>query len=863
MKITYVKLVNVSSIYTGSKCQTREVEVDFSNSFNKIILLEGPNGCGKTSLLSCLHPFAYNGTLDDRSSEPLIIPHENGYKEIHIQSGVDEYIIKHYYTASGDTHTVKSYMMKNDVELNPNGNVTSFKELVSVELDLEMDFLKLVRLGSNVTNFLELKPTERKTFMGNQLDDTEVYLKFHKKIANDMKLMKMIISRDTDKLSKLNITDINEEEKYLSKLSSSVRKRIEDELNGYRSSLSILKYEMDKSKPIADIQGERRKLKETLSEAEKNASSKRFKGIPDSDQGLGEKLISNKADLDASLSKRAMLISDIDDCESELSDLSIKKRRIDNDEERVSLRNIIGELRRDVDEGDKTYANFKPAYTSSDIEDLLSLLDKLQMTLSTTYEIGEKPIKKVVKLFLDDRDIPAYINNRLDAVYNNKISSSGNDIMTHIKARIKKSQFDGFTCDRECPYKSAYDELVSMTSIARDSSVDSEEFYSYMSLAYSNILAVRTKISENSELFSKMPAVIQSMFETKKFYGHIMKQEYIYDIEVINNELSAVTEYELYLSRKERLEKAISDLERLNRTSGSEFVEDRIKEVLERIASNRDIVKKLNDHIKDVEEVISNLENQSSLTAQYQELMKTIEDATSELDKLSKMLEDQSGREHEYNKTLSLFRDKERELSEVNKQIEGISRRIDEYHRIMAELKQVKEDYDDWEMLRYSLSSKEGIPLIHIDLYLKKTRKIVNDLLDIIYDGSLRILKFDVTADTFKIPYEKEGFRVKDAHLASQGESSFISIALSFALSMQSISKYNIMLLDEIDSTLDQTNREKFIRILEKLMDMIDSEQIFLISHNNMFDMYPVDVINMGSVRGEKSTIKVSLPKST
>ena len=79
---------------------------------------------------------------------------------------------------------------------------------------------------------------------------------------------------------------------------------------------------------------------------------------------------------------------------------------------------------------------------------------------------------------------------------------------------------------------------------------------------------------------------------------------------------------------------------------------------------------------------------------------------------------------------------------------------------------------------------------------------------------------------------------------ASQGERSFISLALSFALIYQSISKYNVVLLDEIDSTLDTRNREKFIQILEKQLEMINGDQIFLISHNNMFSMYPVDVID-------------------
>jgi DNA repair exonuclease SbcCD ATPase subunit len=67
-----------------------------------------------------------------------------------------------------------------------------------------------------------------------------------------------------------------------------------------------------------------------------------------------------------------------------------------------------------------------------------------------------------------------------------------------------------------------------------------------------------------------------------------------------------------------------------------------------------------------------------------------------------------------------------------------------------------------------------------------------------------------------KIPYYKNNQLVKDIAMASQGERSIASLALSFALSCQNLSKYNIMLLDELDSTLDTNNRKLFIKILEK-----------------------------------------------
>ena len=61
-------------------------------------------------------------------------------------------------------------------------------------------------------------------------------------------------------------------------------------------------------------------------------------------------------------------------------------------------------------------------------------------------------------------------------------------------------------------------------------------------------------------------------------------------------------------------------------------------------------------------------------------------------------------------------------------------------------------------------------------------------------------------------------------------------------MSIAPSNKYTIVLLDEIDTTLDATSRGKFLDLLEHFMGIIKSEQIFIISHNNMFDAYPVTV---------------------
>ena len=51
-----------------------------------------------------------------------------------------------------------------------------------------------------------------------------------------------------------------------------------------------------------------------------------------------------------------------------------------------------------------------------------------------------------------------------------------------------------------------------------------------------------------------------------------------------------------------------------------------------------------------------------------------------------------------------------------------------------------------------------------------------------------------------------------------------------------------------MDTTLDQASRAKYIELLEQFMKTIKAEQLFLISHNSMFDVYPVNLLLTSSV---------------
>ena len=212
-----------------------------------------------------------------------------------------------------------------------------------------------------------------------------------------------------------------------------------------------------------------------------------------------------------------------------------------------------------------------------------------------------------------------------------------------------------------------------------------------------------------------------------------------------------------------------------------------------------------------------------------------------------------------YTKDFESYKGMKDELSfiEINivrskNDIDSLTNKIKEMTINLSQLLELQKDigkmnkiYDEMFLVKDSLSSKQGIPLYFMSNYLSNTEKITNELLSIAYDDEIYIDAFDITPTEFAIPFFNRGIRLSDVKYASQGELSFLSIALSFALSSQALNKYNIMLLDEIDGPLDMSNREKFIRVLENQIDRIDAEQSFLITHNAMFSSYPVDIIDL------------------
>ena len=328
-------------------------------------------------------------------------------------------------------------------------------------------------------------------------------------------------------------------------------------------------------------------------------------------------------------------------------------------------------------------------------------------------------------------------------------------------------------------------------------------------------------------------------------YDKISKLQVIYDEEKLNSFVSLVTEYDNYTNLMNTYEQEEKLLSKIKSVSNYSYIKEQLDNSIRLLEECKEKIQDLKE--RNILILESNEECQKSLEV-YEEIRETIEKFseveslynkyTSDYELFTDTLDKISDTKIKINK-LNL------ELEHYNSELQKSISSLDQYKSLTKELEKMNNIYEEMVLTRDALSSKQGMPLHFISNYLSNTEEITNELLDIAYDGKIFIDNFNITATEFSIPFFNNGVRLSDVKYASQGELSFLSIALAFALSSQALSKYNIMLLDEIDGPLDVVNREKFIRILENQIDRINSEQSFLITHNSMFSSYPVDIVDL------------------
>ena len=200
MRFTRLKLINYVGIYNGMGLN--EIEIHFTKCIHDTVVIKGSNGSGKSTILNALN------VLPDNNDS--FIPEKSARKEIDIMTDSSLYLLVfiHDTRSSGTRITTKAYMRKRDmngreIEMNPNGNVTSFRDLIYSEFSLDPNFASLSQLGSEDRGIVDKTPAERKGFVSSIIDNIEVYNNMHKTLSKRISNLNVLRNRLVGKIDQI------------------------------------------------------------------------------------------------------------------------------------------------------------------------------------------------------------------------------------------------------------------------------------------------------------------------------------------------------------------------------------------------------------------------------------------------------------------------------------------------------------------------------------------------------------------------------------------------------------------------------------------------------------------------------------
>lgn len=859
MKLEYLKLENFALIRAGMKLN--ELELDFRNVTNTINLIIGNNGTGKTGILSNLHPFATLGHLEARDDSDLIIPGKNGKKTCIFSTKKHLYYIEHTYQWQGEgrSRKITSHIKKDGKELNSPGTVTSFLEIVEREFDIDVNLLKLLRLGGNVVNFIELTSSGRISFISKLMVAIEPYLEANKVARKRVSELTANLKASIAKKDKLGISDVGEVQRQLEVLKSRL-----EELQSRRDSIMKEYYlylgKMD-SPLFATCEEEISKAKTLIADSKsKMKKLPRGKqvhirlGATDCVQRYNERISELDEEKTRLIEKIAIVSAEVNVTASKAETIEKAMSGATSRIEILALEDHIEELVKKIEEYQDEYGMKEPEISA---DELIADVDKINMIffhLDNIFQLEDYAVRyfcdKLEEYSGDLNALDEYARDRL-MVLHRRLDSINAKIGYNTERSKKLVMFVPPECvhSDKCPYYNAYAPRVDEDESSK-SSLEKEL------LCVENISGILNSFYSIKKILSMRSSSITQYTITEKNILRAIRfcdKSLVVDASKVQQLRDWIEQYSKMVEYKKSLVNSKMELT-MKRGSSNGTTKEEYEQQLDSLRSEMKKLTKekvylyeklteLNENITYYKEMIEDVFVQLDYQKKIEELKSTIAQAESELANFYVVLEQKTKSVHSKHEYESRVAEVDRNIEYISKQIQDLRLKQALFQQLVQEIEKIEERYGYVMDIRDATSSSEGIPLVHIQMYCKSLCTIANTIIKELYTGDFRLTKFDISDSSFTIPYTTKGFSVKDIRYGSQAEVSVAKLAISFAILSQFVTKYNIILLDEIDGPMHRINKERFFAALEGELDRLKCEQAFIITQSTMFNEYPVNLI--------------------
>ena len=903
MRLERAIITGLKGIYR--KSGAKQIDINFNACLHDIILISGPNGSGKSSLMMVLNPLPDNQEMyieGMECSKKLFYRHENVIYTVTIIYPVDSY---------GNRTSTKAYLTKESMgeytEYNSNGNVRSYKDCIYQEFGLDPNFIALSRLSSENRGIVDRTPAERKKYVNLLLDSTTEYDNMYKVLYKRSSNFKAMVNSIVAK-----IDTIGDYEYLCTEL-----KNLCFRINTLQNKRDDLIKQLADAEAAVKVLDPDKKLRQEYQELDKKLSktneeiiwvkTQLIKHGFDVDDNL-ESISSLKSiNLDSISSIESELLS----LEEKYNDISIKlkvsietKAKYKDDLtlirskiENLSSENLGNNLEAEMhhlNEEIATYDKLLDSYKDCGMSDItesefmvaLNSIKNANEAFSnmkssidyTSKEMAIAELKSGVTIDKEKYSLAAekskleQLESRRDIISDN-ISTCMNliETMKVLSDRPKNCK------DDNCPF------IVS--ALKAKSENPHEKFIEYKqdkASVIDEIREVRRAIAlreECIEIMTSFIAVEKSIFANKIIFDKLPNNCNIASREVLLSAfehsdglsayitcMNALVDWVNALQLKKVAESKLKDLAVTMSTYNSNIeainsLRDSEKDLVERIddldkaiavhntdrnalsasiTENRDNIKILDSYNSKIDELIelykAKIASETSL-AMIEQNIRTIEIAMNNVNTINSQL-------------LAIKSD----LEPLDEQYREITFSIERYKEYSEELKIYQDKFNLVETLKkFTSPSKDGIQNLFIKLYMGTTLNLANELLQMMFNGEMKLLDYVINEKEFRIPCKSEQTSIinNDISSCSTGEKCMISLVLGTVLSIQSSSKYNIFEWDEMDNGLDKFNKGNFIPLTRRIMDIFKIEQCIMISHATESVFEDVDIISLGPVNNE------------
>lgn len=875
MRYIYASFKGYIGFYNGLGLE--KLEIDFTKCKNNIVLICGGNGVGKSTLLNSLNPFP------DPSSS--FVPNMDAMKQLTLFDNGDTYQIKIISPADtkGGRKTTKAFISKNGLELNENGNVSSFKEIIFSEFDLDSNYISLTKLSSNDRGLGDKTPSERKKFVANIISNLDIYNDIYKTLNKKSLIFKSQTNTTHTKIQnigskenlEMNLKHLQEQHLVISNrilmLNNKIveletrsiinseevsniqelerqKEKFETELSGIEIELKLIQRttKIDPESIREQLESDSKLLATynlQLEEAKHDwiSHSEHLSSISNSINELKINIEMYSGDINYSVEERYKASKQkIQSLETSICNLGV----VPNIDYIYKLSNLIDFYNVFI----KKLDNFTDGLTSEDLKEIsinyhpdkvLMLRKELEQILidigvkqSLISETGDK-IKKIS--VLENRPNNCKIDSCpfiAEAVQISLEVSSTEELVDRLSS-LQEELFD-----------------LSKKSTEYTNLIEKYSFYMKKRMELDEIIRDLRQNVEIISIFdkeSKLLNIDEFLLAISNSYYFNNQRDPRRLIDLLNylKELESETkvfsilniEYESMKSKLSLLDRTQASLSRLE----SELIETSNK--VEEAKSKRDSIAKLCNALT---EKIANETKYISILQSYRESKSKLSNIISSIKEIENKSSESIQNALQINE-IKLEIDKlNRELSPINADISRISGQLTLLASYYEEYKTYKVKYDTIETLKkYCSPTAGGIQTLFMQLYMSKTLELANQVLGMLFEGEYKLLDFVINQNEFKIPFIGSGLPVDDISSGSNSQICIMGMAINLVLFYQASTKFNIARLDEVDSGLDHRNRFKFVNALYRCTQLLNIEQLFTISHSMEADTSAVDIIKL------------------